>query len=66
MQTGGHTIEPTTIKALGIDPEKAKDRIEKMKKSEGRPAGEHNHKIMDNGDVVDAKTGKVLGNLKND
>jgi hypothetical protein len=37
--------------------------MEALKKDLGQGAGHHQHKILDNGDVLDSHTGQYLGNL---
>jgi len=63
LQTGGHTITSRTRKALGMTRGEAKHAMEGLKKDLGQGASHHQHKIMDNGDVLDSNTGDWLGNL---
>jgi RHS repeat-associated protein len=63
LQTGGHTLSKGTIKALGIDRSRAHQALTALKKENGLGAKDHGHRFLDNGDVVDSNTGRVLGNL---
>jgi RHS repeat-associated protein len=63
LQTRGHTITDRVRKALGLTKDEAKMAMEKLKRSQGQGPSHHQHKILDNGDVLDANTGEWLGNL---
>lgn len=62
LQTGGHTLNKNTLKALGINKQQGKIAIEGLKREIGLPADFHG-KIMSNGDLVHPNSGQVLGNL---
>ena len=62
LQTGGHTLNNSTLKALGLTKEQGKFAIEALKKAEGLPNNFH-PKIMGNGDYINAHTGEWIGNL---
>jgi RHS repeat-associated protein len=61
LQTGGHTLNKSTLKALGLTKEEGKIAIEALKKDIALPSDFHGQ-IMGNGDLRNA-TGEVLGNL---
>ena len=63
LQTGGHTITSRTRKALGLSSDQAKRAMEDLKTDWNQGSSNHQHKILDNGDVLDSHTGKLLGNL---
>ena len=63
LQTGGHTIKPSTARALGLNRGQAKQAIEALKKFQHLPPDYHSLKFMANGDVFDANRGTWLGNL---
>ncbi|MCA8985894.1 MAG: hypothetical protein KDA76_19430 [Planctomycetaceae bacterium] len=63
LQTGGHTITNRTRQALGLTQDEAKRAMEGLKRDLGQGASHHQHKILDNGDVLDSHTGDFLGNL---
>ncbi len=65
LQTGGNTLKPATVKALGLEPERAQRLMEKMKQHHLQPSNYHHHKIYDNGDVWDTNYDKFLDNLFN-
>jgi hypothetical protein len=60
---GSHTLSEHTRRELGLSKEEAKAAIEKLKKENLRGNDDHNHKIYDNGDVRDATTNELIGNL---
>jgi RHS repeat-associated protein len=62
LQTGEHTLNKSTLKALKITKEQGKIAIEALKKDVGVPNNFH-AKIMDNGDYINAHTGEWIGNL---
>jgi RHS repeat-associated protein len=62
LQTGGHTLNNSTLKTLGLTKEQGKIAIEALKQDLRLPANFHG-KIMGNGDLVHPHTGNVLGNL---
>ena len=49
LQTGGHTLNKSTLKALNLSKQQGKIAIEGLKKDMGLPANFHG-KIMGNGD----------------
>ena len=63
LQTGGHTITNHTRKALDLTKDQAKRAMEGLKKELGQGNSHHQHKILDNGDVLDSHNGEWLGNL---
>jgi hypothetical protein len=62
LQTGGRTLKDSTLKALGLTKDQGKSAIEALKEDFGWRNDIHG-KIMSNGDLIDPKTGNVLGNL---
>lgn len=63
LQTGGHTIDAATARALGYDNRReAGRRLEALKRDLSLP-NDHHGTIMSNGDYVDTHTGETLGNL---
>jgi len=62
LQTGGHTLNNSTLKALGLTKGQGKIAIEALKQDLRLPANFHG-KIMGNGDLVHPHTNQVLGNL---
>jgi len=62
LQTGGHTLNKSTLKALNLTKEQGKNAIEALKTAERLPPNFHG-KIMSNGDLVHPQTKQVLGNL---
>jgi RHS repeat-associated protein len=62
LQSGGHTIRNSTLKALDLTKEQCKRAIESLKDYVGRSNDFHG-KIMGNGDYYDPITGEFLGNL---
>ena len=62
LQSGGHTLNKTTLKALGMTKEEGKIAIEALKKDLGLAPNFHG-KIMGNGDILNPHTREVLGNL---
>jgi len=62
LQTGGNTLNKKTLDALGLTKGEGKRAIEGLKADIGARHDLHG-KIMSNGDVIDPKTGDVLGNL---
>ncbi len=62
LQTGGHTLNKSTLKALNLSKQQGKIAIEGLKKDIGLPPNFHG-KIMGNGDLVHPNSGQVLGNL---
>ena len=63
LQTGGNVLKASTVKALGLSKGEAKAAIEALKRDLRLGNAFHETKILQNGDVVDAHTGQVLGNL---
>lgn len=61
LQTGGHILTPTTLKALNLTKEEGKFAIESMKKANGLSNNFHG-KILKNGDVLD-NFGNFIDNL---
>ena len=61
IQTGGHVLTPTTLKALNMTKEEGKYAIESMKKANGLSNNFHG-KILKNGDVLDS-FGNFIDNL---
>ena len=62
LQSGGNTLNSSTLKALGLTKQQGKIAIEGLKKDILIPPNLHS-KIMGNGDLVHPNSGKVLGNL---
>ena len=62
LQTGGHVINNSTAKSLGLTRQEANDAMHALKKDLSLPNDFHG-KIMSNGDVVDPHSGDVLGNI---
>lgn len=62
LQTGGHTLNKSTLKALGLSKQHGKIAIEGLKKDIGLPPNFHG-KIMGDGDLVHPNSEQVLGNL---
>ena len=62
LQSGGHTLNNSTLKVLGLTKEQGKIAIEALKNDLRLPANFH-CKIMGNGDLVHPHTREVLGNL---
>ena len=62
LQSGGHTLNNSTLKALGLTKQQGKIAIEGLKDARGLPPNFHG-KIMGNGDLVHPHTREVLGNL---
>ena len=62
LQTGGHTLNKSTLKALGLSKQQGKIAIKGLKKDIGLPPNFHG-KIMGNGNLVHPNSGQVLGNL---
>jgi RHS repeat-associated protein len=62
LQSGGHTLNNSTLKTLGLTKEQGKIAIEALKTDLRLPANFHG-KIMGNGDLVHPHTREVLGNL---
>ncbi len=62
LQTGGHTLNSRTLKALGLTEEQGKIAIEALKKDMGIPHNGH-YKIMGDGSVVHPHTGENYGTL---
>ena len=52
----------STANALGLEKWKAGEALEKLKLGSGLPPNNHG-KILSNGNYIDPKTGKVLGNI---
>jgi|GEM_PF-1137592 len=63
LQTGERTITNRTRKALGLTQDEAKRAMEGLKDELLQRPSHHQHKILDNGDVLDSNTGDLLGNL---
>jgi hypothetical protein len=62
LQTGGHTLNNSTLKGLDLTKEQAKGALEKLKKANGIPNDSHN-KIMNNGDIFDS-SGEYIDNIR--
>jgi len=62
LQSGGHTLQNRTLKALGLNGKQARNAIEAMKKAERIPNNFHGS-VMSNGDYTHPHTKEVLGNL---
>jgi hypothetical protein len=62
LQTGGHTLNKATLKALRLTKEQGKIAIEGLKRDLGLKPDFHG-KILSNGDLVNPKNNQVLGNL---
>jgi hypothetical protein len=62
LQTGEHTLNKSTLKALGLTKEQGKIAIESLKQDLRLPPNFHG-KIMGNGDLVHPQTKQALGNL---
>jgi len=60
IQSGGHTLNRSTLQALKITKEQGKMAIEGLKQDLRLPNNFH-QKILSNGDVV--SEGNVIGNL---
>jgi RHS repeat-associated protein len=69
LQSDGHTLEAGTAKSLNrtfdynLPPRDWGRALEAMKKDNSLPSDFYNTKILDNGDVLNARTGETLGNL---
>jgi filamentous hemagglutinin len=61
LQTGGHILKATTLKALRLTKAEGKFAIESMKKANGLRNDFHGI-IMSNGDVLD-DLGRLIDNL---
>ena len=61
LQTGGHTLNDSTLRKLGLSKEQGKRAIEAMKKDRLVPNDSHG-KILENGDILDS-AGNAIGNL---
>ncbi|MDR1652673.1 MAG: hypothetical protein LBS01_03300, partial [Prevotellaceae bacterium] len=62
LQTGGHTLNKGTLKALGLTREQGKNAIETLKKTYNLPPDAH-FKIMSNGNYGNPHTGQVIDNI---
>lgn len=62
LQTGGHVINNSTAKSVGLTRQEANDAMNALKKERGLSNDFHG-KIMSNGDVVDPHSGEVLDNI---
>ena len=62
IQTGGHVLNPGTVKALNMTSREATDAMHALKKANNIPNNIHADKIYDSGDVV---FGGIVDNLKN-
>ncbi len=62
LQTGGHTLNNSTLKALKLTKEQGKMAIEALKKAEGLPNNAH-FKILYDGSVINPHTGVNYGRL---
>ncbi|MBK7582065.1 MAG: hypothetical protein IPI67_17895 [Myxococcales bacterium] len=63
LQTGGHTLSPQTLDALGLDRGTGKRAMEGLKRDNALPPSFHETKILSNGDIVNSHTGKRIGNI---
>ena len=62
LQSGGNTLRPATLRALGLTQEQGKRAVESMKAFLGLRNDDH-FKIMRNGDIVDPNTKQAIGNI---
>jgi hypothetical protein len=62
LQSTGHTLNKSTLKALNMTKEQGKLAIESLKREAGLPSNFHG-KILSNGDYLHPKTGQLIGNL---
>jgi hypothetical protein len=62
LQTGGNTLNSRTLRALGLSKNEGKAAIEALKRDFGLGSNFHG-RIMSNGNVVNPRTGGVIGNL---
>ncbi|MEM6737164.1 MAG: hypothetical protein AAF620_13960, partial [Bacteroidota bacterium] len=62
LQTGGHTLKNSTLKALNLTKTQGNKAIHNLKDDLLLPGNFHG-KIMGNGDFVHPRTDEVLGNL---
>ena len=62
LQTGGHTLNKSTLRALKLSKQQGKRAIEGLKKDLRLPSNFHG-KIMGNGDLVHPHSRQVIGNL---
>lgn len=63
LQTGGHTINQSTAKALGMRRGQVKSGVEAIKVDNGLTNNFHG-KIMSDGSYINPHTGRTLGNIK--
>jgi hypothetical protein len=63
LQTGGHTLTDRVRNSLGLTKDEAKRALEGLKRDLGQGNAHHQHKTLDNGDVLDSHSGELLGNL---
>jgi hypothetical protein len=63
LQTGGHTLKDSTLKALNLTKDEGKYAIEALKHDNGLGPNFHRTKIWSDGNVYDSQTGMHLGNL---
>jgi hypothetical protein len=62
LQTGGHTLQPRTLKALGLTQKQGYDAIHALKNANNIPKDAH-MKIMSDGSIIHPHTGKNYGSL---
>jgi hypothetical protein len=62
IQTSGHTLKYSTLKALGLTKEQGNRAIEALKNAHGLKNNDH-YKIMANGDIINPHTGEWIDNL---
>ena len=62
LQSGGQSLRPNTLKALNLTKGQGRSAIHGLKSDLGLPNNFHG-KIMGNGDYLNPRTGKWLGNL---
>ena len=63
LQTGGNTLKPETLKALGLTQEQGKRAIEALKKSNDRLRNNTHYKIKADGSLVNPHTGEIIDNI---
>ena len=64
LQKGGHTLQKSTLKKLGLTKEQGREAIHKLKRALNLPPDFHGT-IMNNGDLLHPKTGEVIDNIFN-
>ena len=61
LQTGGHTLKNSTLRALGLTKEQGKNALEALKNFESVKANDHG-KILSDGSLL-SKAGDFIGNI---